>query len=360
MTKHSQTIQKMQIYTIALLSVLLTGCASSMGAQKNFSEEAKRYIQNGEWEKGYRTLEDALGSSESAIRLAAYDLIVANQELRIAALETFSTISLSKTFASFDSSTANSLESVRLEWYAKFASDEELLKAQSNLEVAYAEANRRKSSLADARRNGLDALVVDDAIFGQLVSVDQIRFRTMYPNMLVIPFDSVGIIRTHQVIDKSTTGSSAGSQLGSAVAQAAYIDRSFSRYNYSALGQLSAGLLGGLIGSSLNTTPQSRYLINYGVELRDGTIKGVLKSSSDGMVAPTGQCIFTNDVQEAPKYLCNDNFAAFIERAKRQGLLTNKSEVGKPQDKVDCKIDVVGTLKLDREACQKSNGTVVP
>jgi hypothetical protein len=119
-------------------------------------------------------------------------------------------------------------------------------------------------------------------------------------------------------------------------------------------------LIGGLIGSSLNTSPQSRYLINYAVELRDGTIKGVLKLSSDGIAAPTGQCVFANDMQEAPKYLCNDNIAAFIERAKRQGLAGSNSEASKFQEKVNCKIDIVGTIKLDRETCQKSNGIVVP
>lgn len=331
-----------------------------MGAQKKFVEDAKPYIQQGNWEKAYRTLEDALGSNESSIRLAAYDLIVANPELKAAAFETFSSKSLSKTFSDFDPFTASELEGVRLKWYAKFASDSEILKAQSNLDVVYVEANRRRSSLTEARRTGLDGLIVDEAIFGQLVEVDQIKFRTMYPTMQVIPFDSVGNIRNHQLIDKSTAGSNAGSQLGSSVAQAAYIDRSFSRYNYSALGQLSAGLIGGLIGSSLNTSSLSRYLINYAVELRDGTIIGVLKLSSDGIAAPTGQCVFAIDMQEAPKYLCNDNIAAFIERAKRQGLAGSNSEASKFQEKVNCKIDIVGTIKLDREICQKSNGIVVP
>lgn len=355
-----QTTKKPQKYVAVMLSILLGGCASSMGAQKKFVEDAKPYIQQGNWEKAYRTLEDALGANESFTRLAAYDLIISNPELKAAAADTFSTKSLSRTFSDFDPFTASELESVRLKWYAKFASDSEILKAQSNLNVVYAEANRRKSSLTEARRTGLDGLIVDDAIFGQLVEVDQTKFRAMYPTMQVIPFNSVGIIRNHQLVDKSTIGSNIGSQLGSSVAQAAYIDRSFSGYNYSALGQLSAGLIGGLVGSSLNTSPQSRYLINYGVELPDGTIKGVLKLSSDGIAAPTGQCVFANDMQEAPRYLCNDNIAAFIERAKRQGLAGNNTEVSKFQEKVNCKVDIVGTIKLDRDICAKSNGLVVP
>ena len=151
-------------------------------------------------------------------------------------------------------------------------------------------------------------------------------------------------------------GSNAGSQRGSAAAQAAYIDRAFSRYSYSALGQLSAGLLGGVIGSSFNTSPQAKFLINYGVELRDGTIKGILISSSDGISAPTGQCVFINDLAEAPRYLCNDSIIGFIERAKRQTSNANSADVAKVQERINCKIDVVGTIQLNAEDCKKLNG----
>lgn len=350
----------LQVCSIAFTAFLLIGCASSLSAQKNFSEDAKRYIIQSEWEKAYRTLEDALGSTEVAVRLSAYDFIVTHPPVKTAAAETFSQNSLAKTFAAHDPFTAYEIESVRLILYSKIASHAELVAAQENLDAMKEVASQKMANLAAARRSGVDILTVDDGIFGQLTEEDQKRFKLMYPTMQVIPFDSVGIIRTHQVINKSTTGSSAGSQLGSAIAQAAYIDRSFNSYNYSALGQLSAGLLGGILGASLNTAPEARFLINYSVEFRDGSIRGVLKPSSDGIAAPTGQCVFTSDIQEAPMYLCSDSLTAFIDRAKRVGLAGNSGGLSKLSEKVNCKIDVVGTIKLDNEACQKSNGIIIP
>ena len=202
-------------------------------------------IQRGEWEKAYRTLEDALGSTDPTTRLNAYDLIASIPEIKRAADETFGLESLTGTFAQFDIFTANELETVRLSWYSKFASDEDLSLARNNLALAYRQASERRLALAEARRSGVDTLIVAEPIYRQLTDTDQQKLRTLYPRMTVLPHDSVGAIRSHQIIDKSMPGSNAVSQLGSAVAQAAYVDRSFGRYNYSALTQLSAGLLGG-------------------------------------------------------------------------------------------------------------------
>jgi hypothetical protein len=59
-------------------------------------------------------------------------------------------------------------------------------------------------------------------------------------------------------------------------------------------------------------------------------------------------------------YLCSDSLTAFIDRAKRVGLAGNSGGLSKLSEKVNCKIDVVGTIKLDNEACQKSNGIIIP
>ncbi len=344
---------------IPVALILLAGCASSAGAQKNFIESAKPYISEGSWDKAYRSLEDAFEAPESSTRLAAYDLLVAHPQIQRAATESFSRRSLSKTFSEFDPFSARELELVRLRIYGKFASETEVLQAKSNIESIHEETTRKMRNLTEARALGPDALLVDEAIFDQLLESDQAKFKKMYPMLKVIPTGSTGILRSHQILDRSTSGSNAGSQLGSSIAQAAYVERSFERNNYSALSQLGAGIMGGLIGSAFNTSPQSLYLINYGVELRDGTINSVLKASSDGIASPPGQCVYLNDLQEAPRYLCEDSLWAFIERAKRMGNL-GKPAPDRSNEKVSCKLDVVGEIKLDREACRKANGTVVP
>lgn len=349
------------IYFVTFTVALLLGCSSAMGFQKNFIDDAKRYIERSEWEMAYRTLEDALGSTESRLRLLAYDLISTNPKIKLAADETFSKNSLLKTFVAFGPSTAYQIESVRLNWYAKFASASELLAAQENLEAVKATTNIQKiSSVAEIRRSGSEILIVEAAVFTRLLAQDQVKFKTMYPALQVIPSDSVGIIKSHQIVDRSIPGSGVGSQLGSTFAQAAYIDKSFSNSNYSAVGQIGAGLLGGLLGSVLNTSPETRFLINYSVEFGDGSVRGVLKSSSDGISAPTGQCVFTIDMLEAPRYLCGDSLAAFIDRATRVASVFDQRATTSALEKVNCQIQSVGVIKLNLDDCQKSNGVVVP
>ena len=178
-----------KVFATVLFSLLLTGCAFSVGAQKNFTTDAKRSIQLAEWEKAYRTLEDALGSTDPNTRLAAYDLITSTPEIKRAADKTFSLESLTSTFDQFDIFTANELEKVRLSWYSKFASDEDISSAEKNLSLAYRGASERKLALTEARRSGVGKLLVDEVIFRQLAAVDQQKFRTLYPMMTVLPLD---------------------------------------------------------------------------------------------------------------------------------------------------------------------------
>ena len=354
MTKSSWCFPWVAAFAVLMMSV---GCAS--GTRKDFTGDATRFISVGDWEQAYRSLEYGLGSSESATRLATYDLIVLHPELKLAASKSFEPISLERTFTAFDPVSANAVETVRLAWYEKFASDEDVARARTNIEAAFVNANKPRAALLAARQNIGKGLIVDDATFNQLDSADREKVRGLYPTMQVIPSRSVGKVISHQVLDKSKPGSTSGSQLGAAFGQSAYIDRSFSQRNYSAVGQLSAGLLGAIIGSSFDKAAEARFLVNYGIELNDGTVKAVLLSSSDGIAAPIGQCVFIADAVEAPSYLCADSIVKFIERVKYTKTGEGSPVKSKAEDQISCKVDSVGAIKLSREDCRRLKGEVV-
>lgn len=343
-------------WVIAIVVLMHLGCASSGSGQKNFAGDGSRFFQAGDFERSYRSLEDALGSSDSATRLSAYDFIVAHPELKSAAARTFEPAALRKTFTTFDPSTALSVEQVRLSWYSKFASDEEISHASANIESALAMAKAARATLSAVRQDRGQALIVNEAVFFQLNAGDREKIKALHPSLQVVPVQSVGKLVSHQVIDKSKPSSIAGAQLGAAVGQAAYIDQSFRRSNYSAVGQVGAGLVGAVVGSSLDRPAETRFLINYGIETMDGTVKGLLTSSLDGIASPNGQCVFASDATEAPNYLCTDTLVGFLQRTKKFNVVgVTPDNVGL---QVRCKIDGVGALSLSREDCGRLGGQV--
>lgn len=104
--------------------------------------------------------------------------------------------------------------------------------------------------------------------------------------------ESFGVIIDNQGVDRSTPGTSGGSALGGAVASAAYVDKAFSGNNdYSAKTHLAAILLGGFLGSSLDSKPQSQYHYRYAVRLGNGSIAYHDQISQDPFRHPVGVCV---------------------------------------------------------------------
>lgn len=336
-----------------LFSSLVSGCASP---QVNYKDDALKRIADRNWDSAYGLIEVALGSDDSKTRLWGYDLIVANPELKLAATRSFSPEAVEKAFSINDPITANDIESYRLELYSKYASDAEIERASNTISKAFNTSNIPRLALQAARRATGSGLIVTDVIFQQLTSGDQASLKLLYPSMQVIPQQALGKIVSFQVINRSTAGSSSGSQLGSALGQAAYIDRSIPSRNYSAVSQIGAGLVGAIIGSSLNKSPEQRFLINYGVELMDGAVKGVTSASPDGIAAPVGQCVFVSDVKEAPTYLCSDTLVGFINRAGKQRVDGSGVKQSGLETGIKCKVSSVATLTLSPEDCRRLNG----
>lgn len=339
--------------TVLFAAALLAACASH-GTQKDFVGDARRLHQSGDFDKSYRSVEDALGSNDSATRLASYDFIVSHPEIRNAAAQSFEPSALERTFATFDAITGRGLEQVRLSYFAKFASDAEVARADSNLDVAYRRALDGRAAVSAAQQSNGQLLLVNEAIFIQLGNEDREKIRVAQPTMQVVPMHAVGRLISNQIVDKSKPNTTSGAQLGSVVAQAAYIDQS-RRSNYSAVGQVGVGLVGAIIGSTFDRSAETRFLINYGVQFMDGSVKAILTGSADGIAAPNGQCVFAGNATEAASYLCSDTLVGFLQRAKSFSPEGTRGDRG---SRIVCKVEGVGAIRLSTDDCSKLGGQV--
>lgn len=349
-------MQKERIFFCALVVALLSACAT---VSYDYRSEAAKNIAAADWSKAYEQVEFALGSDDGKVRVWGYDLLMANPPTRVAASQVFGDESVEKVFLSYDPITANDLLMYRLSLYSKYASDSEIKEASERVERAFQIANKPRLALLELRRNVGAYLAVTDHVFGQLTQEDQGQLKLRFPQMKIVPQAGVGKVVSVQVLDRSRQGTSVGAQLGAAYGQAAYIDRSISSRNYSATGQVSAGLIGAIVGSALDKRPESKYLLNYGAQLPDGTITGVIVSSPDGISAPIGQCIFTNDALQAPSYLCSDTIVDFLKRTADAGRSKGDSPPQQRSAGVKCKISEIATLTLNLEECRRLGGEVL-
>ncbi|QEI06207.1 hypothetical protein FXN63_10425 [Pigmentiphaga aceris] len=178
----------------------------------------------------------------------------------------------------------------------------------------------------------------------------------------IIPSAQVGIVQSAQLVNRSQAGTNSGALLGAAVAQSMYIDNRLrdGGSNYSASTQIGIGLLGAALGSSLDSAPVRKFIINYGIQTLDGEVSQVLVESGDEFVAPTGRCVYLPGVEPAPSSLCNNDKLAFLSRLSVLGqadpnVVVSEQPLG---IQVNCRVPAVGLMSLDRSMCTQLNGTI--
>lgn len=121
----------------------------------------------------------------------------------------------------------------------------------------------------------------------------------------VVPLNAFGIVIDNQGVNESTLATNGGARLGSAVANAAYIDTAIRGGDYSAKSQLGAILLGGILGSSLDSKGTSQFHQRYAVRMGDGNIQYFDQVKSDPFRHPVGVCVTLPAVELAPdQQLC--------------------------------------------------------
>ena len=100
----------------------------------------------------------------------------------------------------------------------------------------------------------------------------------------------IGLITERQVQDVSTAGSTTGSDVGSALASAVYLNNTLSSGNYNVWTDIGVTVLGGIAGSGANKKPESRFLLKYTIRNREGNLRSTTVYRSSPLGKPIGTC----------------------------------------------------------------------
>lgn len=262
---------------IAFVSVLaFAGCATSIHSpgRRNF-DQGVQALERRDYPVAYRFLEQPSAGTESAV-LA---LMQSNPRLVEAGRLTFTPAELAESIGRYGRAQAFKIEHSRLERFAVYSEAGAFREAADSIAAAFPkelaehhehEAERaRVAKLPDAEQRKYWA-----EAFKRSVEAETVR----------------GTIVSAQLVDLSSPGTTLGANLGSVVAQAAYID-SASWRSYRATTQLGAGILGGLLGSVLDERPRTVFQKAYLIKTRSGDVRRIEERTSDPVLLPVGVCI---------------------------------------------------------------------
>lgn len=132
-------------------------------------------------------------------------------------------------------------------------------------------------------------ITVPDATWGALNSEQRDRVTARFAVSVAEKGRFAKIVHV-QSINESTAGTTAGAELGSSFGQARYIDRS-NWQNYSATGQLGAGILGAVIGSMVDSPARNAYRLIYTLKSADGSVQTVQRVSASPIYVAPGLCV---------------------------------------------------------------------
>ena len=151
----------------------------------------------------------------------------------------------------------------------------------------------RRSSSKVASSAWLGLSVEDRTLIAQEQSIE-----TLEPSRY-------GVILESQTVDESSAGTTGGAAIGSALAQTTYIDRAFRNGNrYSSTQQLGLGILGAIVGSTLDKGPQAIFRTRYSVKLADGSIHMTDDVKSDPFRLPVTACVQFPSLDMTDQALC--------------------------------------------------------
>jgi outer membrane lipoprotein SlyB len=195
---------------------------------------------------------------------------------------------------------------------------------------------------------------------------EKVTLLAKFPQIETIPSETLGIIQSVQAVNRSTAATNSGAALGGALGQALYIDNAFrgNSTNYSATAQLGVALLGAVVGSSLDSAAQSRFIFNYGVKTLDGELREVRVEAVDEFTRPVGQCVFLPSISPAPVSLCIADKVQFLKKlsalaqaqapAPASAVISQESTVAN----INCRVPGVGLMRLEKNVCIQMDGAV--
>ena len=191
--------------------------------------------------------------------------------------------------------------------------------------------------------------------------------------------DAFGIIIDNQGVNESTNGTSGGANFGGAVANAAYIDNAIKGGNYSAKNQLAVGILGAMLGSTLDSKAIAQYHYRYAVKLGSGEVKYFDEIKGDPFRHPVGICVSVPNIALIEQQLCTQTVLSLktaylnvpvtqvVESALAKAPITNNvtpTQLSNPSKglspiQVNCKLGTLAPVRTSLEKCQLIKGSQV-
>lgn len=168
-----------------------------------------------------------------------------------------------------------------------------------------------------SKSRAADMLNVPQHIWDGL-TVDQRRVLGDRHTVNVLEGKTYGLIIDAQGLNESTRGTTAGTQLGSRVASAAYVDNAFAgsprNWNYSASGHLAAQLAGAVIGSMADKPGEARFRTRYTIKNGIGGVEYVEENRSDALRHSVGICVTTRPIKPIEFDTCNQTREQFLSK----------------------------------------------
>lgn len=147
------------------------------------------------------------------------------------------------------------------------------------------------------------ALVLTVA-FEKLKTKEQETMREQY-DLEYYENDTTGKITERQVQDISKAGSTAGSEIGSSLASAIYINNAIPRASYNMWTDIAVGVLGGVAGAGGNQAPVQQYIINYTVRTLSNQLKSRDVRQGSPIGEPIGACFDLSQGKAIDEGLCS-------------------------------------------------------
>jgi hypothetical protein len=263
---------KLQLLTPLMLVFMLSACVSAPTIS-NFDRGVSN-LNDGNFEAAYRFFENPSTKDNSVVS----DLLRSRPEIAQAGANTFSRDALKESTLRYGKQESFRIELKRLEFFRSHAGPNLIEIAELNF-----------ASEFDAELAAHQKEIAEKARIAKLPEAEIAQYWADRYKKWEESVNVYGRVLSAQLINESRTGSNVGSQLGALVGQSAYID-SRNIFNYSALGQLQAGLLGGVLGGITNTAPATIYRKVYFLEI-GSEVKRVDIVDSSQVLFPTGVCI---------------------------------------------------------------------
>ena len=240
----------------------------------------------------------------------------------------------------------------------------------------------------------------------ELVTVPQHVWDTLQPDQKTLLSDvfvvnvmagnTYGVILDAQTLNESTPGTNAGSRLGAAYGSAMYVDRAFSgsprNWNYSATNNITAGVVGGLIGSLADKPAQALFRTRYTIKDGNGGVTYVEEAQPNAFRHSIGLCMALGPLRPIPLETCGmsrDQFLAKYnllarvpppppvrpENASNPRVVSENLEAGLSPttnaaappnptltvgEMVLCKFGIASPVRTSRVTCEGAGGVVLP